>query len=70
MLHQLPRDAINELLHILGIVKQSLSRVLSKLIIEGIAQQEKGQQDKRLRLLSLTNKGTEFEIRISQNQRD
>ena len=65
-----PEVTVSDLLCILRITKQSLSRVLSQLISEGIVEQSKGQHDRRKRLLSLTEKGTEFEFRISQNQRD
>ena len=65
-----PEVSVSDLLCILRITKQSLSRVLSQLISEGIVEQSKGQHDRRKRLLSLTEKGTEFEFRISQNQRD
>ena len=65
-----PGIIVSKLLCILRITKQSLSGVLSELIREGIVRQEKGVQDRRQRLLSLTEKGKEFEVLISQNQRD
>ena len=65
-----PGITVSKLLCILRITKQSLSGVLSELIREGIVRQEKGVQDRRQRLLSLTEKGKEFEVLISQNQRD
>jgi DNA-binding MarR family transcriptional regulator len=52
-----PGISVTELLAILKITKQSLSRVLSQLVEEGFVRQEKGAQDRRRRLLYLTNKG-------------
>ena len=65
-----PGITVRDLLSILRITKQSLSRVLSQLILEGIVRQKKGIHDRRQRLLSLTEKGKEFEILVSQNQRE
>ena len=64
-----PGLTVTELLGILKITKQSLSRVLSQLIAEGFVRQEKGARDRRLRLLYLTDKGTELEQRLSSPQR-
>ena len=52
-----PGISVTELLAILKITKQSLSRVLSQLMDEGFVRQEKGAQDRRRRLLFLTSKG-------------
>jgi len=65
-----PGITVSNLLCILRITKQSLSGVLSELIREGIVSQNKGIEDRRQRLLSLTEKGREFELLVSQNQRD
>ena len=65
-----PGITVSNLLCILRITKQSLSGVLSELIREGIVSQNKGVEDRRQRLLSLTEKGREFELLVSQNQRD
>src|SRR5210317_978006 len=50
-----PGINVSELLAILNITKQSLSRVLSQLIEDGYIEQEQGTTDKRQRLLSLTS---------------
>ena len=52
-----PGISVTELLAILKITKQSLSRVLSQLVAEDFVRQEKGAQDRRRRLLYLTGKG-------------
>jgi len=65
-----PGITVRELLSILRITKQSLSRVLSDLLREGIVQQEQGTEDRRQRLLSLSDKGRAFETKVSQSQRD
>ena len=64
-----PGISVAELLAILKITKQSLSRVLSQLIAEGFVRQEKGARDRRQRLLQLTDKGVALEQRLSQPQR-
>lgn len=65
-----PGMTVSELLDILRITKQSLSRVLSTLIEQGFVRQDKGVQDKRQRLLHLTDKGIELERNLSALQRD
>ena len=65
-----PGITVRELLSILRITEQSLSRVLSDLLREGIVQQEQGTEDRRQRLLSLSDKGRTFETKVSQSQRD
>ena len=65
-----PGINVSELLSILRITKQSLSRVLSKLIQDGFITQKSGVQDRRKRLLSLTIKGEELERRLTLNQRE
>ncbi len=64
-----PGMTVNELLSILRITKQSLSRVLSQLIGEGLVVQVQGTRDRRQRLLSLTEKGVELERQLSGLQR-
>jgi DNA-binding MarR family transcriptional regulator len=61
--------SVSELLGILKITKQSLSRVLSQLIEQGFITQRAGETDRRRRLLELTEKGVELERRLSENQR-
>jgi DNA-binding MarR family transcriptional regulator len=61
---------VSELLGILRITKQSLSRVLRQLVRDGFITQRPGTRDRRQRLLDLTPKGVELERQLSQNQRD
>ena len=64
-----PEITVSELLDILKITKQSLSRVLSQLICEELVIQRTGPKDRRQRLLELTPKGNEMEKRLSESQR-
>ena len=65
-----PHINVSELLAILKITKQSLSRVLGQLVREGFIEQREGTYDRRQRLLDLTDKGTELERRLSESQRN
>ncbi len=65
-----PGITVSELLSILRITKQSLSRVLGQLVREGFITQRPGTRDRRQRLLELTPKGTDLERQLSQNQRE
>ena len=64
-----PGITVSELLSILRITKQSLSRVLGQLVRRGFITQQKGQRDQRQRLLHLTDKGTALERALIENQR-
>jgi DNA-binding MarR family transcriptional regulator len=64
-----PRITVTELLGILRITKQSLSRVLGQLVREGFIVQQPGPRDRRQRLLELTQKGVELERILSEPQR-
>lgn len=64
-----PGISVTDLLRILRITKQSLSRVLSQLVDEGFIEQQKGQEDRRQRLLTLTEKGRELERKLTDRQR-
>jgi len=64
-----PGITVSELLAILRITKQSLSRVLSQLLDQGYVRQARGKRDQRQRLLSLTDKGRELEQRLTDTQR-
>ncbi len=64
-----PGTTVSELLAILRITKQSLSRVLGQLVREGFIAQRRGTRDRRQRLLYLTDKGTELEQRLTATQR-
>jgi len=64
-----PGMTVSELLSILKITKQSLSRVLSQLVEQGYVAQIAGKKDRRQRLLHLTERGLELEQQLSENQR-
>jgi DNA-binding MarR family transcriptional regulator len=64
-----PQMTVGELLGILRITKQSLSRVLGQLVRRGFVVQRPGARDRRQRLLELTPKGHELERRLSEPQR-
>lgn len=64
-----PGMTVSELLAILKITKQSLSRVLSQLVAEGFITQRPGLRDRRQRLLELTEKGIELERQLTERQR-
>jgi DNA-binding MarR family transcriptional regulator len=64
-----PQMSVSDLLGILRITKQSLSRVLGQLVRQGFIQQRPGSRDRRQRLLELTEKGIELERQLSENQR-
>jgi DNA-binding MarR family transcriptional regulator len=63
-----PGISVGELLDILRITKQSLSRVLGELLAAGLVQQRKGARDRRQRLLSLSESGQKLEQRLSDIQ--
>ena len=60
---------VSDLLDILGITKQSLSRVLGQLIREGFIVQRSDRRDRRRRLLELTDRGHDLERQLTENQR-
>ena len=61
-----PGMTVSELLGLLRITKQSLSRVLATLVEQGFIEQKTGVQD---RLLSLTDKGKRLEHQLIEYQR-
>ena len=64
-----PGMTVSELLGILRITKQSLSRVLGQLVEEGFITQRPGLNDRRQRLLELTEKGVALERQLTERQR-
>ncbi len=64
-----PGITVSNLLGILKITKQSLSRVLGQLVREGFITQRPGPSDRRQRLLELTPQGADLERRLSESQR-
>ena len=63
------RTTVNNLLHILGVTKQSLNRVLRSLIEDGLVEVQVGQKDRRERHLYLTETGQSLEQELSNAQR-
>ena len=61
--------SVSDLLDILQITKQSLSRVLSQLVSEGYILQKQGTRDRRQRLLELTEQGRRLEEELTEHQR-
>ena len=64
-----PGMTVSDLLDILKITKQSLSRVLSQLVEEGYVKQTPGLRARRQRLLSLTELGADLERKLTEEQR-
>jgi DNA-binding MarR family transcriptional regulator len=64
-----PDMTVSDLLSILRITKQSLSRVLGQMVEEGFVTQRPGVKDRRQRLLALTEKGVELERQLTERQR-
>lgn len=64
-----PGITVTQLLQILQITKQSLSRVLGQLVEQEFIAQRQNPEDRRQRLLTLTEKGAEFEAQLSAPQR-
>ena len=64
-----PGMTVSALLGVLGITKQSLNRVLRRLVADGLVAMQVGPQDRRERLLVLTAPGAALEARLSGVQR-
>lgn len=64
-----PGLSVNALMAILGITKQSLGRVLKDLFARGLAAQAVGNDDRRERRLSLTERGQALELALTAPQR-
>ncbi len=64
-----PGLTISELLAILRITKQSLNRVLARLVEDGYIERHPGSRDRRRRHLTLTAKGRELEQDLTAIQR-
>ena len=64
-----PDITVTQLLGILKITKQSLSRVLSQLVRDGYIEQHMAVDDRRKRLLRLTETGVELERALTAQQR-
>lgn len=68
-INRAPGTTVNNLLHILGVTKQSLNRVLRTLIADGLVESRVGKADKRERHLHLTDDGRTLEGKLSDAQR-
>lgn len=64
-----PGIIVSDLLKVLQITKQSLSRVLGRLIEDGLIAQSKGANDKRRRHLRLTGRGIDLADELMRIQR-
>lgn len=64
-----PGLTVSDLLRILSITKQSLSRVVAELAAAGLIEQKVGEIDRRQRLLFLTAEGKAFEERLFEAAR-
>ncbi len=64
-----PGITVAELLSILRITKQSLSRVLKEVLDRGLVEQKTGERDRRQRLLFLTDTGVQLEAQLTATQR-
>lgn len=65
-----PGITVSGLLAILRITKQSLARVLNALVDQGYVAQAPGFEDRRLRLLTLTEAGQRLERRLFDKQQE
>lgn len=59
-----PKISVNNLIDILKFTKQSLSRVLTRLIVKGYVRQKTDKKDHRRRLLQLSQKGIVFKRQL------
>lgn len=69
-LAQHPSIPVTELLSILAIRKQSLHRVITPLVDQGLVVQTQGDRDRRQRLLRLTEDGETFARELTAKARD
>ena len=63
-----PGMKVAELLDLLRITKQSLGRVLKQLVDQGYVLQKEGEQDRRQRLLHVTDKGRALALQLANLQ--
>jgi DNA-binding MarR family transcriptional regulator len=64
-----PGITVSELLRLLQVTKQSLSRVLSDLVARELIAQAPGERDRRQRRLKLTEAGRALEREVTEQQR-
>lgn len=65
-----PGITVAALIDLLGVTKQSLNRVLRKLIDDGVIYQTVGEEDRRQRRLYLSEAGEAFEASLAAPQRE
>ncbi len=65
-----PAIAVGDLMKILRVTKQSLARVLTDLMDRDLVEQRQDTDDRRRRLLSLTEQGTQLERKLFEAQRN
>jgi DNA-binding MarR family transcriptional regulator len=65
-----PDLTVSELLKLLGITKQSLGRVLNELATRGLVESRTGPNDRRQRLLRLTEAGVALEAQLFEMLRE
>ncbi len=65
-----PDATIGALLTRLGVTKQSLNRVLTELVARELVEVRAGRQDRRQRLLRLTDAGTALEAALFEAMRE
>jgi len=65
-----PDITVSELLRILGITKQSLGRVLNELTERGLIETRTGREDRRQRLLRVTDAGAALESSLFEALRE
>jgi DNA-binding MarR family transcriptional regulator len=65
-----PNITVGTLLRLLGITKQSLGRVLTELTERGMIESRPGAEDRRQRLLHLTEAGTALEAELFDSIRE
>jgi DNA-binding MarR family transcriptional regulator len=68
-INRCPGTTVTNLLSTLGVTKQSLNRVLRRLVEDGLVEARVGQIDKRERNLRLTEAGEALERELSDAQR-
>ncbi len=68
-INRMPGTTVSRLLEILGVTKQSLNRVLRRLIADGLVESRVGNSDRRERHLYLTEAGAALEAELSEAQR-
>ena len=65
-----PGLTVTDLLCLLGVTKQSLSRSLAPLLEQALVEQTPGRNDRRQRLLHLTESGAALERELFERQRE